>query len=822
MVNPSPPQPPTTQGVLRGVITQDSEGGGLTAPTNLTQTVYAARSLYEYIRLQNLGRLELFAAIEGLIQGNPPYDPTELQQNGLGHIANFNNGDATSQYEKGALVYWNLLNFTEFIAKFTFYDTLNPDFLDYAETLARNFDLVIREWPSFIRHFCCLSAQLVKFGYTALLWADERDWRWKPIETCRLFFPDQVSTDEELLTTIFVESNFTIQYLYQVYAKYKNTPAEKSPWNIKPLETYLLYRANRWGGGNTAGTFTSVLNMMDLQTSLQNNDVFINWFYSDEVRLVSEIQQEYTGKYSHYIFDRFFTQVGGGGNDGFLFFLSEQYTSLSEAFALFTASPGVFTVHSNRGLGHKIFAPCQATMQLDCDIVNMARLSSTPFIETPTIGASNFESITIRPGVPTIIGNAKLAQNNLGTNISQLVGANQYILNKLRTNLSNSGDDPQTPDSNVGSISDSQARRQDYREQGVLKNSVSHFYNTWDGVLATMLSKGSNAKKGYPGYDTFARWKELCLEQGVPAEVFSRENGKFKYFFIKASRVAGDGSTLGLMTGLQTVAPFAGEFSAKGARQYAKDSVRTALGPDYVAAYLGAEDKDEDAGGASLAQLENNAMQSGQPAKFSPDNEQRPHIVTHFELGQQIVQARQQQQMSATDADKILTILMPHMGEHIQFTAKSPLQSGFIKSIKENWDQLRNYAQLNRKNAEAEQEAQLKKQQEDQAQTQNVMDDKTRKDFVAKADIARADAKVQAQNERADKANETRAETTKQKVESDAANQELKIRLEANNKSQEKPTNPVQELDRMDGQTISPSDFEGIPNDGRITSTGTF
>lgn len=815
-MDPKPAQPPTTTGVIRGVIAQTGENS-IIAPTNLVQTVYAARSSYEYIRLQNLSRMELFAAIEGVIQGNPPYDPTELAQNGLGHIANFNNGDATAQYEKGALVYWNLLNFTEFLAKFTFYDTTDPDSLEYAEIMARNFDLVVREWPSFIRHFCCLSAQLVKFGYTALMWPDERDWRWKPIETARLFFPDQVSTDEELLTLIYVESNFTVQYLYQVYEQFKDKPADKSPWNCEVLASYLLYRANRWGAGNTSGTFTSVLNMMDLQTMVQNNDVFINWFYSDEVRLVTLLQQEYTGKYSHYIFDRFFTQVGGSGTDGFLFFISEQYDSLSEAFALFTASPGVFTIHSNRGLGHKIFAPCQATMQLDCDIVNMARLSSTPFIETPNIGASNFESITVRPGVPTIIGGAKFAQNNLGSNISQLVGANGYLLNKLQNNLTNSGSDPQFPDSNVGSISDSQARRQDYREQGVLKNSIAHFYTTWDRVLQTMLKKGSNSKVGYPGHDTFRKWKELCIEQGVPEVIFSKnKDGDFKYFFIKASRVAGDGSTLGLMTGLQTVAPFAGEFTAKGGKQYARDTVRTALGPDYVAAYLGNEEPDEMAGGASLAQLENNAMQQGQPARFSPDNEQRPHIVTHFQLGKQLVEARMQEQMTATDADHVFSVLMPHLGEHIQFTAKSPLQAGFIASIKDEWNQLRNYAQLNRKNAEAEQKAALEQQQKDAEATQQVMSDEQRKDFQAQKAEARSDYKVQAQVERADKANETRAEVQKTKIERDSANQNLKVRLDAANKAEEVALDAAAELERMGGATISPTDIEGIPNNGRL------
>jgi len=74
------------------------------APKNIIQSVSAARALYATYRTSNLPRIGLFASIEGLIAGNPPYDQVELDQLGLSHIANFNNGDASSMYEQGGLV----------------------------------------------------------------------------------------------------------------------------------------------------------------------------------------------------------------------------------------------------------------------------------------------------------------------------------------------------------------------------------------------------------------------------------------------------------------------------------------------------------------------------------------------------------------------------------------------------------------------------------------------------------------------------------------------------------------------------------------------
>lgn len=816
MANPQPPDPYQSTGLLRAQITQ-TEPGVLKPPTNIIANVVSARSLFERYRIENLKRLDLFAAIEGLAQGNPPYDPMELQQTGLGHIANFNNGDASARLEKAGLGYWNLLNAAENIAKFYFYDDSNPDFQEYATILARNFNKVMREWSSFVRHWCCLSYELVKFGYVSLVWPDEKDWRWKPIQTTRLFLPDQTSTDVDLLTSIFVETSFTVQDLYQIYDTFKDKPKDSSPWNCDTLAAFLIFRANAYA----RATPVPILTVADLQQRIQNGDITFDQLYTDEVRLVMLLQKEYTGEVSTYIFDRFYTQyLGTSPQDGFMFFVNRQYKTIQEAFALFTSSPGVFTIHSNRGVGHKVFSPCQATMQLDCDIVNMARLSSTPIIQSPSVGAANLEAITIRPGVPTNIGTAQFVQNQLGANINQLVEANQYLLGKLSTNIAYSGDDPEFPDRDVGSVSDSQQRRKDFKEGGVLKNNIAHFYDQLTPVFKNQLFKILNSKDGYPGFEQAQRFKQLSIEQGVPEELFSLDrDGNPKFFYVQPTRVAGDGSTLSVLQGLDAIGPLAPGFSAQGQRNYQKDYVRAAMGDDYVASYLGATEPDETSGGASLAQLENAIMQLGKAPLFSPDNEQKAHVVIHFELGKYLVEQITQGQLTPNDADQVFSQLIPHQNEHLQDVAKNPLLRSFYESVRKPWEQLLKYAQLNRKNAEKQLQAQHDQAIEDQQKTQQIMTDAQRKDFTAQADSVRADRKVQSQVDRAEQASQTRGEVAKEGVVLNAQNQRLKIQLEA----QAKDAN--QEILDKEGTSISPSDFDlpyvnTLPQGGPAGPTG--
>jgi len=804
-------QVPSSFGVNRGQLIRD-RAGKLEAPNNIIQNVTAARTLYYKYRMESFKRIELYSKIEGLIAGNPPYNALDLQKAGLSHIANFNNMDGRSFFEKGSLAYWNLLNSTETFVKFFMADQ-SPESFGFSQILATNFDAVVREWPEFYTHTCTLSGQLVKFGVSPVIWSDERDWRWRTVELSRMYITDQAPTDTSLLTCFCVETSVTAQYLYEVYNEYKDKPKDASPWDMNELSSLLVYRANLFSKIDNR-----IIDMMDLQRRLQNGDIGWNVIFSDEIKLVTLLYKEYDGKISHYMFDRVYD------NSNFLYFADRQYDSSSEVYNIFTASPAEFTINSNRGLGHKIFSGCQASMQLDCDIVNMARLSSTPFVKS-IAGTKDFEPIRVIPGVVTNIGNSEFVQNQLGANIQQLVGASQYIVNKMQFNLANSGDDPSMPDKSTGSISGTQAKIESFKEFGVLKHYIAHFYTQFDTVVHNMVVKMLNSKKGYPGYEYAEEWKQRCITDGVPQEIFATRTPNYKglprqFRSVKASRVAGDGSTLARIMGLQELNPLVPSFGPKGIKNFQKEMVMATLGREYVSEFISPEEPDETAGGASLAGVENAVMQLGQSPIFSKDNEQRSHIVTHLALGAHIIQAIAQQQMTPVDADKVFTVLIPHMQQHIQTVAQDPYQKPFFESIKKSWDQVQQYAILNRRNAQAQLEKQLKDQQAQQEQQNQVMTKEQLATFQAQQDEQRKNQAQANKLARADQISQTKTELDKQKIVSNAENDRLKIELkheanmtDINNKKVVKASDivsqsPSEDLANMQGLSPAISDFK--------------
>lgn len=820
----TPDAPSNSVGPLRGMITPTASGAGIEAPENIVTSIHMARELFYKMRQDHIKRIALHAQIEGLIAGNPPYNPAKLKEAGIGHISNFNTLEARSLYERTALCFWNLVNEAESLIKFEIRypgevtEADQVDFVKYADIMAREWtDIVKNQWKGFITQMGTLSSQLVKIGISPLIFPNPKDWRWKVIEYPKFFVPDQTLSDMDQATVMAVESTFTVQYLFEVYERFKNTPAGRCPWDTTELSRLLLHVANSY----VKDSHMDIIDYGDIQKRYQNGDLNLDAMYSDSVRVVSLYYKEYTGEVSHYMFHRTFD---GGG---FIYKAEKEYElGMFEAINIFTISPGEFTIHSNRGLGHKLFSIMQAIMQLDCSIVDMSKWSSTPMLKSTSVGSRDFETIRFIPGVPTNIGTAEFQQNNLGGNITQLVSASQYLSQKAQYNIANSGDDPSMPDRDQGSISPTQAKMRAFKEFSILKNIVAHYYSQLDVVFVNMVSKMLSSKEGYPGYEYCYEWKQRCMDAGVPARIFEGKPPKGfqlpRHIKAKATRVAGDGSTLARLMGLQELTPFLGEFGPKQVREFLRQLITATMGVDQVENFLPAnKNADESGGGASLAAVENAVMQMGKSPVFSVDNEQRSHFTTHAALATETIQSVGQQQMDVVEADKIFTVLLPHMGEHYNQLAKSVFNQSYAKQVKKTFDQISQYAKLNRANAEKAIKARIRQQEEDQQATQQVMSEAERADYKTKKDVERADFKVQQQVERAAEANKTRAEVMKSKVESDGENKRLKVQLDHQAKTQANAldsrnktieNNSIEEnrnlLDNMMGKSPSPIDFE--------------
>jgi hypothetical protein len=843
----------------RGLVRSNADGS-LVAPETVLMTVSAARTYYVQYRQAHVPRIILMAAVEGCLQGNPPYNPARIAEAGLSHIANVNTLDMKAIYERSALSFWNLFNQTENLVVFEIRQLnvlgQDHDYKGWADILGQTFTKVVKEdWEDFTTMTNQLTGQLIKFGASPLIWPDEDDFRWEVVDLSRFYCADKAPVATSKWDCVCVETLFSISYLWGVYQALKGRGEEEgegelddeetdgegetdSPeetedgytgkeveeddqyWDIEQLEMFLLQRANLANKNLNSGG-NSFSNMMEVQRAMQEQSFNVATMFTDNVTLVSIFYKEFSGKISHKIFD----PVNSGSGDSFLYNAIDKYDSFSEAIVIFTYSPEEPHIHGNKGVGHKIYPIGQAMMQLDCTLLDACKMASTVFMSTNSTPGRNMEPVRVISGVVTDIGQAQVQPNPMQGNTGLIIQAANYFEGKVNRNAMISGDDPSAPDSDRGSKSAPEAQMQSYKEFGIGKQNVAHFYNTFDIVIRGMVAKLLRTPEGHIAYPFLERWKELAMQRGVPEEVFEVRDalpGKLpKHLSARAARVAGDGSHLGLIMGLGGVGAIAGGFTEEGQYNYKKDIITSRLGQDYVTRYIGDDPvMNENGSGASVAQLENLMMQDGKNPLASRDNPHKTHIGSHFALGNQLIQSVSSQQMDAISADKVFSVFIPHVGEHIAFVAEDPLNAGFLEQIKGPWNQMQKFAQLNRVRAQNQQRSEMERRQGEEEQMNADMMEQQRKDAVAEREQARKDFEASSKMARAEEQAQLKGEIMRRGVEIKGEVGKEAVRLKAANEADmnrlKKPQEVLsgtsteeiqQQLIGQVGKTPNPTDF---------------
>jgi hypothetical protein len=723
-------------------------------------------------------------------------------------------------------MYWNLFNqavtLVQFELSYPGQQGQDPNLLSYAAKMSRHFTDVMREWSAFTVVMGTLTSQLVKFGVSPTIFPDEENWQFEVVELAKFYVSNEAESRLDKVTTFAIETRCTVQYLWRCYEDAKKS--KDSPWNPDALSSLLVQLANV--PTNVAGN-TQPCSLFDLQTKYQNGDYAWTQYFNQVVPLVSLFQVEYDGKVSHYkIHPNIVSTVQTKDSlDQFIFFEDRQYSSIMECLQVFTRSPGEMFIHGNRGLGHMIFSGSQAKMQLDCNLVDIVKLASTPIISDQAIGMNkDQDAIRLIPGVPTNIGPRKFERNDMGANAQQMLAISQYIGSNLERNMMNSGDDG-APDKSSGGVSPTQTKFAAYREFGILKNAIAHFYSQMDVLWQNIVAKMLHSKDVYAGYEEAKEWKARCIADGVPEEIFKLgQSGKGKlpkHMKVKATRVAGAGSQLGLLLSIQDFLPFMGSTPAKGKRVIQEMAVIAAFGPEYVPALTQSEaEAAESEGGSSVAGLENNSMQGGQTPVFSIDNNHEAHFMTHLALASDIIQKLQQQQMEPVQADQVFGPLIPHMQEHLQALQQNIFSKVFLEQVSGPWKEVFQYALLNRKNATAQLKAQQKKQQELGEMEQEVMSEANLKEKELAMDNQIKNRKLDDQVARNERRDAVQAESTRAKTE--LAREKANVDVQGKNQKTQAEVAAIQNktaaemsakeasarIKQINGKSPAPNNFE--------------
>lgn len=691
------------------------DGGVAKAPQRVVRSITDARSCYDQMRVAHGPRLKRFAKIQGMIDGNPYYNPAALKKKGL-NISNVNWKDAEAIYESVALVFWSLIEDVGHLAKFETDISTPENNAQIGRIVSEEWDSVVRSWRQFATKIQQHQGDLVKFGSSFFYWPDEKNWQFEVIDTWKILVPEDTRNETDCINLCAIEIVMSPVELWEIHEN------DAPHWDKKQIGEVLSRLSYT---GNDAIDHDQ--NWMKIQSEIRSGARSITDILNKDIHLVCLLSREYNGKISKVIFHP-------SAGSGYLFEINGQYESISECLLYFPLIPGEKFIHHVRGIGHKIYNLIEGLTKLDGHIFDAAKAASTVFISSKATREKDGRRLKMDYGGIVDIGDAEFQQSLIGSAIGQQVEVAQYFRSKLEANcniytISGMG---------AGALSSQKRSATEIaqiarREARVQKNLISLYYQNLDFLYREMVRKMLLSTPTCKGYEFVKMWKARCISRGVPEEFFTplnSENSGFDglpmHMRVSATRAAGSGSQLAdqiEMKDMMTMMPLLGE---RGREAVIADAIAATRGHSYVERYRPPADiSKEPIAEDCLADGENVDMESGIQRIVSPDNNHAVHAQRHMERMRGIAQKYQEKAYDLLDADAAFSALGPHFTRHLLYLSRDHTREDLTRSLGAQWRVIANFADMIKNNAQAHREAELEKMQKaaQEAATANTMND---------------------------------------------------------------------------------------------------
>lgn len=616
------------------------------------------------------------AAIQGMFDGNPPFNQTKLRAAGRGGDPNFNT------LEGKAILSTMLVPYYDLFAGATHYTEIRCDYgtpeekVRYGLIQTEEYDRMLRRWDNHDYQMQSMIRDYGAFGKGYLMWEDTRSWRFQKIAYYRVLVPDSTSIDLAKVELFVVTQDWPV---HDLYGKIRNREAARSAgWNIE--ETLRAIES-------AVPVDPAVPNdPIAAQQLLRDNDLYVS-ARSSTVPTATLFVKEFDGKFSELIVrrDQLPQTPPYGAKDPahFLFKAYSRYGSLQEALNPFFFEVLDGSWNGASGLGRDIFTIMQLKDRIACAqafavfLRNSLVLQPKQALDKQRLNLLQVGAVTWVPdGVEvlqsTILGDIA-STIEVSRELTEMVERNTGI---YRPTLEKGPGNPQT-------LGEFQAK---FAQATVLSSSaVNRFYAQLDRLYEEqhkrVMAKNIDASMGEWAKEALA-YRKRCRDRGVPQEALDKIES------IRAWRNIGNGSA-GMrqqtLQGFMSLYPLLPE---DGQQNLLQDVISVSSSQSQVDRYMPlAARQNLPTDQQSLAMLENAAMKIGAPVTWTPSQNNIIHAQTHLEAASQGA-ATLEQGAQMEDIAAYMDAIGAHTSIHLKKEAYNPTTKEAVKALTQQWKQL--------------------------------------------------------------------------------------------------------------------------------------
>jgi len=669
---------------------QDLDDDNKPVKTRIEDAGSARSMLYELIDDDQIASYRR-AQIQGIIDGNPPYNDQQLREAGQGDRINVNWGHAEAKVESAVIPYFDILTSVPFYANCkTKYGKDMGKREEWSRIITEEFHrLLAGSNPNFLAQHQVCHKELVIHGQACMYFPDQTDWRAKAIEPYALVVPKGSKVDWDNWEFCFILDDV---YCEQLYSYIENEEAAtRGGWDVEEVKSAIMSaRVDEQDQRRPWEWY---------QRELKNNSLYYSYAKSKIIKIAHMYVKEYDGRISHYIFDRL-------NSSEWLCKKVGRYQKFSQAFTVFLNGVGNGFYHGVRGLGQKVFKYAEAMNRVNNALLEGVIVGSAVMFQPNT--AADAEKIkTIQIGPYKILPpGLNLTQVNVAANLSSAMQTASFFQGQ-------ESDDIGSFMPSVAGGSRKKGNKEiemEIGEKSRLTNTRAEIYlQALDVHYAEVYRRAANPnliEEDHGGFEAL-RFQKACIDRGVPAAALLDMD------YVRATRSIGQGSSAARMQAMELISEYLPQLPESNRKRVINANIAAIAGQTGVETFGIPEEVKPEGNDLSIASLENNALQQGGQVLIDPDQNHFTHLNVHLQFAGSLVKAVQDKQTDPRMADKALQAVIPHLLGHLQFLEEDPTRQEQFDSLNEQTselmkiaDQMSSYAQKMQEQENAQQEQQ--------------------------------------------------------------------------------------------------------------------
>lgn len=717
-----------------------------TPPETRLEDADDARKVVDKLMMEDEPRSIQRALIRANNDCAPPYSK---KPKGSNWEANVNFGMGRARLRRATGAYTSLLAGVEnYFNIESYYQAENPDQPKWCLTLSRGIHDLIKTWgKGWDWNQQHRVKQMISEGYAPVLMEQGDNWRFRALDAASIKVPrDTPSCIDERCRYVVILERLSVTDLYR-----KTLLPDDQRWNQEAVKWAI-----RMGGR----TGEQGLNMRSQSwewwaAKLQHHDICTSDVDTDMVACAHLFVQEFATQdqpaaISHFIFTRQLVPADhptkpSQKEGDFLFRHIRCYKNYDEALHVCFYDLGDGFFHSARGLSFETFKHDVIKNRAMCRLLDRAWVDSTAVIASESQASKDkLDNVTWGGAVVMLPAGAKPVQTGFAGSLQGVMDTIRLVTNSVDGNTGASN--PRTimrEDGKGEQPTLGQVRAQIAQDTQLSNDQMRIDYLFMDRLGAEQVRRMTRKNTT----DREAReFQRKMLEQGVPEEMLYGE------LIVTANRSAGYGSQAMQDAVMETLDKVVGMLPEDGKNNYLNMRIMAATQNPAMVALLNPKQHMPTPDDALIV-LENAAIHEGkEPIIFSGQDNVR-HIQGHLaDVEQMLGPVQQAMESGQADAQGLqegyayLQIMGPHLEAHLAPLKLDPSRKQLVPMFEEQVAQLTAFhGKLRQAIRTAARDAQIRAQQEANANALDQVTQAKLRSFETHDEIAVAKAQTQIQ-----------------------------------------------------------------------------